>query len=296
MFQLFIAYQPLVDLFLLHAGLALGQYIVLRAGVFSIANAGLTAIGAYLAAWLTLKAGLHPAFSVVAGAIAGMLVSMLLSWPLARLRGVYQAIATLAFVQVVLSLNVYSESITGGAMGMNGIPKVVSTGTLVLALAGTLYVMWAINQTRLGRAFDAIRQDETVAASLGTSVRYYQTVAFALSGTIAGFYGGLEAFHSYSIEPSRFGFDFVVAILSYVVLGGRRSIWGPVVGTAVLLALPELARPLAEYRTLVYGLIMVAVMGYLPRGVYDTFVEYLYRRRIARLDRATLAGGTEAKQ
>jgi branched-chain amino acid transport system permease protein len=289
MLQLFIAYQPLIDLFLLHSGLALAQYLVLRAGVFSIANAGLTAIGAYLAAGLTLKAGWPPALTMVLGAVAGMLVSMLLSLPLARLRGVYQAIATLAFVQVVLSLNVYSESLTGGAMGMNGIPKVVSTWTLLIALAGTLYIVWAINQTRLGRAFDAIRQDETVAASLGTSVRYYQTVAFALSGGIAGFYGGLEAFHSYSIEPSRFGFEFVVAILSYVVLGGRRSIWGPVVGTAVLLALPELARPLADYRTLVYGLIMVLVMGYLPRGVYDTFVEFLYRRRIARMDRAEMA-------
>ena len=289
MVQLFIAYQPLIDLFLLHAGLALGQYIVLRAGVFSIANAGLTAIGAYLAAGLTVKAGVHPALAVVAGTLAGTLVAMLLSWPLARLRGVYQAIATLAFVQVVLSLNVYSESLTGGAMGMNGIPKVVSTGILSIALAGTVYMVWAINRTRLGRAFDAIRQDETVAASLGTSVRYYQTVAFALSGAIAGFFGALEAFNSYSMEPSRFGFDFVVAILSYVVFGGRRSIWGPLVGTAVLLALPELARPLADYRTLVYGLIMVAVMGYLPRGVFDTFVEYLHKRRIARVDLATMA-------
>lgn len=79
MLQLFIAYQPLVDLFLLHSGLALAQYLVLRAGVFSVANAGLTAIGAYLAAGLTLKAGVHPAFAMVLGAIAGMLVSMLLS-------------------------------------------------------------------------------------------------------------------------------------------------------------------------------------------------------------------------
>ncbi len=294
MVELFTAYRPLVDLFLLHAGLALGQYIVLRAGVFSIANAGLTAIGAYLSAGLTLKTGLPPALAIAVGAAVGTLVSMLLSLPLARLRGVYQAIATLAFVQVVLSLNVYAESLTGGAMGMNGIPKVVSTGTLALALALTLYVVWAIGQTRLGRAFDAIRQDEMVAASLGASVRYYQTVAFALSGAIAGFYGGLEAFHSYSIEPNRFGFEFVVAILSYVVLGGRRSIWGPVVGTAVLLALPELARPLAQYRTLVYGLIMVLVMGYLPRGIYDTLVETLYRGRIARMDRAARSATPEA--
>jgi branched-chain amino acid transport system permease protein len=292
MVELFIAYRPLIDLVLLHSGFALGQYIVLRAGVFSVANAGLTAIGAYLAAWLTLRAGVHPALSVVAGTLAGTLVALLLSWPLARLRGVYQAIATLAFVQVVLSLNVYSERFTGGAMGMNGIPKVVSTGTLLIALLATMYLMWAINRTRLGRAFDMIRQDETVAASLGTSVRYYQSVAFALSGAIAGFFGTMEAFNTYTIEPNRFGFDFLVAALSYVVLGGRRSIWGPVVGTAVLLALPELARPLAEYRTLVYGLIMIAVMAYLPRGVYDTFVEYLHRRRMARDD--TLRKESEA--
>lgn len=286
MTEFFIAYRPLIDLFLLHSGFALGQYIVLRAGVFSVANAGLTAIGAYMSAWLTLRAGVHPALAVVAGTVAGTLVALLLSWPLARLRGVYQAIATLAFVQVVLSLNIFSERITGGAMGMSGIPKVVSTWTLLISLIVTLYIMWAIGRTRLGRAFDAIRQDETVAASLGTSVRYYQSIAFAISGAIAGYFGAMEAFNTYTIEPHRFGFDFLVAALSYVVLGGRRSIWGPVVGAAVLIALPELARPLAEYRTLVYGLIMIVVMAYLPRGVYDTFVEYLYRRRMARVDLA----------
>jgi len=294
MTDLFIAYRPLIDLFLLHSGFALGQYIVLRAGVFSVANAGLTAIGAYLSAWLTLRAGVHPALSVIAGTVAGTLVALLLSWPLARLRGVYQAIATLAFVQVVLSLNVYSERFTGGAMGMNGIPKVVSTGTLFISLLVTIYIIWAISRTRLGRAFDAIRQDEMVAASLGTSVRYYQSVAFAISGAIAGYFGAMEAFNTYTIEPQRFGFDFLVAALTYVVFGGRRSIWGPVVGAAVLIALPELARPLAEYRTLVYGLIMIVVMAHLPRGVFDTFVEYLHRRRMARMDRAAIAKGDNA--
>ncbi len=284
MVELFIAYRPLVDLFLLHSGFALGQYIVLRAGVFSVANAGLTAIGAYLAAWLTVKAGVHPVFSVIAGTLAGTIVALLLSLPLARLRGVYQAIATLAFVQVVLSLNVYSERFTGGAMGMNNIPKAVSTWTLLISLLAALYIMWAINRTRLGRAFDGIRQDEMVAASLGTSVRYYQSIAFGISGAFAAYFGTLEAFNTYSIEPNRFGFDFLVAALTYVVFGGRRSIWGPVVGAAVLIALPELARPLAEYRTLVYGLIMIVVMSYMPRGVFDTFVEYLHRRKMASAD------------
>ena len=277
----FIAYRPLFDVFLLHTGYALGQYIALRAGVFSVANAGLSAIGAYLAAGLTLKLGWPPALSLLAAMVAGTAFALLLSWPLARLRGVYQAIATLAFVQVVLSINVYAEGWTGGAMGMNGIPKVVGSGTLLVAALGTIYLMTAISATRLGRAFDAIRQDEAVAVSLGVSVRFYQSVAFAISGAIAGLFGGLEAFHGYALTPHPFGFSFLVAALSYVVLGGRRSVIGPVVGTAFLVALPEIARPLAEYRMLVYGLLLMAVIAYFPRGVVDTFLEYLHKRRMA---------------
>jgi branched-chain amino acid transport system permease protein len=283
MIDFFIAYRPLFDLFLLHTGYALSQYIVLRAGVFSVANAGLAAIGAYLAAWLALKQGVAPAVGILAGTLAGTFFALLLSWPLARLRGVYQAIATLAFVQVVLSLNLYAESFTGGALGLNGIPKTVGTGTLLVAVIGTIYLMSAIGTTRIGRAFDAIRQDEAVAVSLGCSVRFYQSLAFALSGAIAGLFGGLEAFHSYSLEPSQFGFPFLVAMLSYVVLGGRRAVLGPVVGTAVLLALPELARPLAENRMLIYGLLLMAVIAYLPRGIVDTFNAARQRRKIAAL-------------
>jgi branched-chain amino acid transport system permease protein len=284
MVDFFIAYRPLFDVFLLHTGYALGQYIVLRAGVFSVANAGLTAIGAYVAAGLTVKLGVNPYLSLVAGTGAGILVSLLLAWPLARLRGVYQAIATLAFVQVVLSLNVYSDKLTGGAMGLNNIPKVVGTGTLLIAAVVVIYVMLAISATRLGRAFDAIRQDEAVAVSLGVSVRGHQALAFGISGAIAGLFGGLEAFHSYALEPNQFGFAFLVAILSYVVLGGRRSVWGPVVGAALLVSLPELARPLAEYRMLVYGLLLLAVIVYMPKGVVDTLLDHLYKRRMGQRD------------
>lgn len=282
MLDWFLAWRPLFDLFLLHSGYALGQYIVLRAGVFSIANAGLAAIGAYLAAGLTLKLGLHPWLSLIAAALAGAAFALLLSWPLARLRGVYQAIATLAFVQVVLSLNIYAERFTGGAMGMNGIPKVVGTGTLSVFAVVTIYLVTAIGATRLGRAFDAIRQDEAVAVSLGVSVRATQSVAFVISGAIAGLFGGLEAFHGYALEPNQFGFSFLVAVLSYVVLGGRRSVIGPVVGTAVLVALPEIARPLAEYRMLVYGLLLMLVINFLPRGVVDTLIDQWRKRRMAK--------------
>jgi len=175
---------------------------------------------------------------------------------------------------------VFAEGLTGGAMGMNGIPKVVGTWTLLLAVCATIYLMTAISATRLGRAFDAIRQDEAVALSLGVSVRRTQSIAFAVSGAIAGLFGGLEAFHGYALEPNQFGFSFLVAILSYVVLGGRRSVVGPVIGTAVLVALPEISRPLADYRTLVFGVLLMLVIAYMPRGIVDTLFEYGQRRRV----------------
>jgi len=276
------AYRPLIDLFLLQSGYALSQYIVLRAGVFSIATAGLAAIGAYSAALLTQRLGLSPIVSIPMGAVAGLAAALLISWPLARLRGVYQAIATLAFVQIVLSLNLYAEGVTGGAMGLNGIPSLVGTWTLLPVLIGVAYVVATINASKLGRAFEAMRQDEAVAASLGVSVTRNQSIAFALSGAIAGLYGGLEAFHSYALEPNQFGFSFVVAVLSYVVFGGRRSVLGPIIGTAVLVALPELARPLAENRMLAYGMLLMLVINFMPRGVVDTLIEYVHRRRMAR--------------
>jgi branched-chain amino acid transport system permease protein len=169
-------------------------------------------------------------------------------------------------------------------MGMNGIPRIAGTLTLLVAAIVTVYIMTAINATRLGRAFDAIRQDEAVAISLGVSVRRYQSIAFAISGAVAGLFGGLDAFHGYALEPNQFGFSFLVAALSYVVLGGRRSVIGPVVGTAILVALPEISRPLAEYRMLVYGMLLMAVIAFLPRGVVDSWLEWRHKRRVAAHD------------
>ncbi|MBM1633033.1 branched-chain amino acid ABC transporter permease [Sulfitobacter mediterraneus] len=273
-------YLPLFDLYLLHLGMAFSQYIVLRAGVFSLASAAFAGIGAYTAGILAVSAGLHPVLGLGAGLLAGMLAGLVLSIPLARLRGVYQAIATVAFIQIVLSLNIYSDSLTGGAMGLNGIPKTVGTGTLLLAALGTIYLIWSLERGRVGRAFSAIRQDEAVAASLGVSITWYQALAFALSGALAGLFGGLEAYHSYALDPNQFGFHLLITLLSYVILGGRNSVWGPIIGTAILILLPEIARPLAENRMIMHGIILIVVINYLPKGIVDTWIDWIKARRL----------------
>ncbi len=281
MIKLFIANQPVIDFVLLGLGYGFSQWVVLRAGVFSVANAGFTAIGAYTAAILAVDYGVPPALTIVIGGLAGMAIGLLIALPLARLRGVYQAIATLAFVQIVVSVNLFAEGLTQGALGYS-VPKEVSTPALLISVIVLIYLMIALNRSHIGRAFEAIRQDEAVASSLGIAVVRYQVLAFALSGAIAGFFGGLEAFHSYNLEPTQFGFPFLVAALSYVILGGRRTVWGPIVGAIVLVTLPEFSRELGEFRTLGYGAVLMLAIAFLPHGIADTTISSLRKRRLAR--------------
>jgi branched-chain amino acid transport system permease protein len=282
MTDFFTTYHHLFNVFLIGSGYALSQWVVMRAGVFSVATAGLASIGAYGAAILTTSYGWPYPLALLAGTLLGTGAGLLLSWPLARLRGVFQAIATLAFVQVVVALALYSDSLTGGAMGLNAIPTLVGTGETLIALVLVVYLMLAISATRIGRAFEAIRQNEAVASSLGVSVNFHQSLAFALSGAIAGLFGGLEALQSFALFPNTFGFPLVIAALSYVVLGGRRSVAGPIVGAAILLVLPELSRPLADYRMALYGAILMLVIAFMPRGIVDTARLHLRRRSLAK--------------
>ncbi|MCL7466133.1 branched-chain amino acid ABC transporter permease [Phaeovulum sp. NW3] len=281
MINLYYAYQPIIDFFLLSVGFGYSQQIALRAGVFSIATAGFAAIGAYAVAILVTKTG----FPIVGAVVLGMVIAggagLVLSLPLARLRGAFQAIATLAFVQIVISLLLFAEDFTGGALGITGIPRVVNTGVLIFIVAFVMYVMWSIGRTGLGRIFDALRQEESVAASLGVNIGRYHAFAFILSGAIGGLFGGLQSLYVFQIEPHNFGFAFMVNVLTVVILGGRTTLLGPIMGAAIMAILPELARPLAEYRPAVNGVILILVITFLPNGVGDEIVFWFRRRRHA---------------
>ncbi|WP_342363947.1 branched-chain amino acid ABC transporter permease [Terrarubrum flagellatum] len=281
MIDLFRSYQPVFDFFLFSLGLAYSQQAALRAGVFSVATAGFSALGAYACAILVKTYGAPPFLAILIGALVGGAAGWILSAPLARLRGVYQAIATLAFGEVIISLALYAEPVTGGAVGINSIPKSISTWHLLIVIAAVMYVMHAIGRSGVGRSFDALRQDETVAACLGVSITRYHALAFVISGVIGGLFGAMQSLYAYNIEPGQFGFSLMVSVLTAIVLGGRSSLIGPVFGAAILTILPELARPLAEYRPLVNGVILIGVIVFLPQGVGDAMIAYFRRRRDA---------------
>jgi branched-chain amino acid transport system permease protein len=280
-----LTYQPLFDFLLLNIGFAYSQQIVLRAGVFSIAPAGFAALGAYSAAILVQRYAVSGVVAIGVATLIGMVMGMLLAIPLARLRGVYQAIATLAFVQIVVSLIYYAEDLTGGSRGVNNIPKLIGTPHLVIIVAMVIYLMNAVGKSGIGRAFDVIRQDETVAVMLGVSITRYHMLAFIFSGLLAGFFGGLQALYVYTIDPEMYGFSFVTAVLTFIILGGRGTTLGPIVGAAIMTAIPEVARPLAENQQLFEGIVMMLVIAYLAHGVVDGLKLQMNRRRAARLDR-----------
>lgn len=293
MIEFLKANQPVFDFFLLTLGCSLSQQIVLRAGVFSLASAAFAALGAYCAAILVVNAGFPVFLGVLLGMVLGGSAGYLVSIPLARLRGVYQAIATLALVEVTVAVALYAEPLTGGPVGFNNIPKHVGTVEILVAVCIVLYLLHAQNISKIGRGFDALRQDEYVAASLGVSSRKEHTLAFIVSGLIGGLFGALQSMYSYSVEPHQFGFGFMVTTLAAIILGGRRSLWGPVIGSAIVVLLPEIARPLAEYRQVVVGCVLVVVVLFAPQGLADTFIAW--RKHVRALALKTTSGAKSAE-
>jgi len=284
---------PLLNLVLLNCLLALSQFVVLRAGVFSVATAGLAAFGAYTTGLLVLR-GMNPILGATLGTAMGGIVAALLSIPLARLRGVFQAIATLAFVMIVYSICLNATPVTGGANGLNAIPRVVNTWILAVVVAVVLYVVYSVNKSAIGRAFETLRQDETVAVSFGIPVANLHRFAFVLSGLVAGLAGSLMALHNYSVVPEEFAFGMMVSTLAAVVVGGRSSVLGPLAGAAFLTLLPEIARPLAENRMVITGVLLMVSIIYLPLGAVDTISLRFRQRRAARHERRLVSPGEAA--
>jgi branched-chain amino acid transport system permease protein len=281
-----LTYRPLFDLICIYSILAFSQYVALRAGLFSLATAGFASIGGYAGAVLLKDTALGPVLSALGAILCGIAAGLFLSLPLARLRGAFQSIATIGFVQIMVSLTLYAQPLTGGPLGLNAIPKVATTWVLVSVLVALAALLAVINRSGIGRAFDAIRQDYTVAMSLGISVSRYFRYAFALSGAIGALGGCLLAFNTYSIQPDVFGFPMLVLVIAAVILGGRSMVAGPLVGTAFLIVLPEIIRPLADARLLLQGLLLILVIIYLPQGIVDSLSHRWKLRRASVLERS----------
>jgi branched-chain amino acid transport system permease protein len=251
-----------------NAMLALSIYVTLSCGLLSLANAAFMGIGAYAASLISMQTGLSFPVALLAAGVLPALVALIIGLPTLRLSGVYLAMATLGFGEVVRVV-ILNLEITGGPMGINGIPQKTAFWHIALLLALTLFVLARMRRSKIGRAFEAIKADEVAARLMGINVARYKLLAFVTGAIIAGVAGGLNAHYTFTIGPGNYAFENAVDILTMAVFGGTSNLIGPTIGASILTLLPEVLRQFKDFRLAFNGLILIVVILYLPKGIWD---------------------------
>jgi len=247
-----------------------------HAGQISLGHAAFFGIGAYTSALLYTEAGLPFWVSVPLAAIAAGIIGALLGIPCLRVRDDFLAITTMGINFVVEAVFLYIPFF-GGAMGIGGINLPEWFGRemskpeyfiLILGVFGLLLLVdYQLGRSWIGLAWASIREDEQAAEAMGVDVVRFKVMAFIMGSMIAGLAGGFYAHFLTFIMPQNFGFPMSIVVLSMVVFGGIGTRWGPLLGALILGILPELSRPIMEYRTFVYGLLLMFMMRFQPDGL-----------------------------
>ena len=272
--DLWLTYQSTVAFIGLNGLLALSVYTTLSCGQLSLAQAAFMAIGAYASAILTFHTRLPFALELAVAALLPALVAVPLGLPVLRLKGVFLAIATIGFGEVVRIFFVNLD-FTNGALGLTAVPQRTSIWMIYAALSAALFVLWRIRGSRAGYALEAIREDEPAARTMGIHAARYKLAMLALGASFAGLAGALEAHYTYMVSPSTYSFTRVVDMLVYAVVGGTSVFYGPVVGATFLTALPEILREISArvglapgpLRLFVNGAVLLLVILFLPEGI-----------------------------
>jgi branched-chain amino acid transport system permease protein len=264
-----------------------------HAGQISLGHAAFFGIGAYTSALLYTGGGVPFWIAVPLAALVAGIIGALLGIPCLRVRDDFLAITTMGINFVVEAVFLYIPFF-GGAMGIGGInlPKwfgreVTKPEYFILILI--VFVLLLILDRQLGRswvglAWASIREDEQAASAMGVDVIRFKVIAFILGSAIAGLAGGFYAHFLTFIMPQNFGFGQSIVILCMVVFGGIGTRWGPVVGAIILGILPEIFRPIMEYRTLIYGILLLAMMRFQPGGLLgaESVLPKLFRKVVYR--------------
>ena len=266
----------------LYAILALSLTLVAGTlGQVSLGHAGLLAIGAYASALLATEAHLPVLLTIPLAGLLTALIGTLLIWPAFRLRGHAVSIATLGVGEIVALIILNWDGLTHGPLGVMAIPG-PAIGPLDLSDTNPMYwlslavlaILWAAQSrllgSHLGRTFRALRDDDTAARAFGIRPGRYKATGFAIGGFLAGISGAITASIYTYINHETFTAQISILALTMVILGGLGNMLGAVVGAAALIALPELFRFTAEYRILIYGLVLVLLVRFRPQGLFGT--------------------------
>ena len=246
--------------------LALSMYVVLAIGQLSLGQAAFMGLGAYSSALMTLSLGWPFWVVLPLSVIAPVVFALVIGLPTLRLAGVYLAIATIGLGEVLRAVYI-NVDLFGGALGLSGIPEQADDTMIYGLLLAAIVVLWLVGRSGIGRAMEAMREDETAAAVMGVNLLRYKMGALVASAALAGLAGCLNAHVSSFIGPAEYGFEPAVTILSYALLGGIGTPIAPVAGAFILTLLPEVLRGLSDLRLVLNGIIIVVAVLFLPGGL-----------------------------
>lgn len=257
-------------------------------GQVSLGQAGFMAIGGYTAGYLAINYNVEPLLGIGAGVLLSAICALVLSFVTLRLRGLYLALATLAFGLLIDSCAIGFIDLTGGPSGMVGIPS-FSVGSiyfdtplsmyyLVIAInVALLLLFFGAMKSSFGRALQAIRTDQMAATALGVNIVRYKLVAFLISAVLASISGSLLAFSFNFLSPDMVGTNRSLELVSMLVIGGEGTLVGPAFGSILITLLPTIFQPLAMYKTFFSGALLILCFLYLPRGIYGVVADGLSR-------------------
>lgn len=242
-------------------------------GQLSLGHSAFISIGAYTSAILMMSLGVPFFAAVILATVMAGVIGGVFGIPILRLRGDYLAIATLGFCEVVkvviMNMKVTIDgSLRPLSLSLSSIPKHTSLVLVLILVVIAIIFMVRLERSKFGLALRSIREDEVASQMMGINIARHKVLAFAIGSAFAGLGGALFASYITAISPNDFGFTRSIEVLCMLVLGGMGSIVGVVAGTTILTAIPEVLRFAAEYRMIMYGVVLIIMMVFRPKGLF----------------------------
>jgi branched-chain amino acid transport system permease protein len=276
-------------------------------GQMSLAQGGMMTVGAYATTLLVVNLGLNSWTALVIGGLLAAVISCLIGFPFSRLKGIYFSMVTIFLAQMIITLTQELRGLTRGSQGIYNIPRPDAIGIpglfsisitsptdfyylIIVFLALTLLILFAVERSRIGLIFRGIQQADTLSESVGVNTTLYKVAAFSLGGFFAGIVGGYYAQYISSIAPDTFGFLYAIYTVIYMVVGGSGKFIGPIIGAIVLTILPEIARPLQQYMPFIFAAVLMLIIFFMPEGLVGLPKRL---REAGRLFKPRKAAGTE---
>ncbi|MGC8809902.1 MAG: branched-chain amino acid ABC transporter permease [bacterium] len=261
------------------------------AGQISLGQGAFFGFGAYLTAVFTVTLGLPLWPAMVLNLLITALVAYIIGVPTLKLEGHYLVMATLGFNVITYILSIQLEPITGGPSGFAGIPRLQIGGLIFDSDKKMYFLLWAVSliifvlalnliHSRVGRAMAALSHNEIVAKCAGVPTENYKIKIFVCSAFLASLAGALYAHYFTFISPGTFSFFYSIQVVTMVLVGGIGSLWGSLIGAILLTVLPELLHPVKEYNVLIYGLILMLVLVFFPRGLLPVLVAPFGKKKV----------------